>query len=101
MPVTDHFVQRAMQRVGCDADAARAWGEDIARSVQFGDSDSLQFVTRVDKKGCRLFRARFTDKRAFYVLVDTEESCCITVLPPGFMVGRQGKAPMKLKEIDL
>jgi hypothetical protein len=101
MVATNHFVQRAMERVGCSAEEATALAEGLVAAIGTGRDDIATFVSRVDRTGCRLFRFRSADGRDFFALVNTNGMACITVLPAGFTVPRQGKGRLKLRERDL
>jgi hypothetical protein len=100
MGATNHFVARAVERMGCTPDDARLVGAGIIASIK-ADDGAVQFISRVDKRGCRLFRFKAPDGRSFYALVDTDTMSCVTVLPPGYVAPRQGREPIKLREIDL
>jgi hypothetical protein len=101
MGATNHFVQRAMERVGCSAEEANILADNLILAIQTGRDDVAEFVSRVDTQGCRLFRFRSADGRDFFALVNTNGMACITVLPAGFTVPRQGKGRLKLRERDL
>jgi hypothetical protein len=96
---TLHFIQRVRERIGPDIDGYEL-ADMLVRAVQRSATD-VQFVARVDRKGGRLFRFRVPDGRAFCALVDTDSFLCVTVMPPGFTVPREGKPRMTLKEVDL
>ena len=95
-----HFIQRVTERIGPHV-SATALARGIVGSVRAADG-AVEFVARVDRDGCRLFRFRVPDDgRYFYALVDTEKWVCVTVMPPGFVAGRVGKSRLKLKDVDL
>ena len=100
MTCTAHFAKRVASRVGPEVNPDQlAFG--IVEAIKTGRSDLIEFVSRVNKKGLRLFRFRVPQRGVFYALVDTSEMVCVTVLPPGFIVPRQGKGRIKLRETDL
>jgi hypothetical protein len=99
--VTRHFIDRAVERLGYRIPQAVELAEGLIWAIQNHRDDLAEFVARVDRQGCRLFRFRAADGRFYYALVDTEQWVCVTVLPAGFTVGRQGKSRLKLKEKDL
>jgi hypothetical protein len=100
MSATTHFIGRVAERIGAAVDP-RVLADGIVWAIRQERDDIVEFVTRVDRRGCRIFRFRVPDGRQFYALVNTDEMRCITVLPPGFTVPRQGKSRMKLKETDI
>lgn len=92
--LTAHFIRRVHERVGQDVDAVH-----LARHILEGlDTGDTEFMCRVNRGGLRCFRFRSFDGQVFYVLIDTRKHDCVTVLPPGFAVGRLGKSPLKLKD---
>lgn len=92
--LTAHFIQRVHERVGRDVDAVL-----LARHILAGlDTGETEFVCRVSRGGLRCFRFRCFEGRTFYALIDTNAHDCVTVLPPGIVMGRQGKAPLELKD---
>lgn len=101
MVATSHFVRRAVERIGCTVEEATALAEGLVSAIGTGRDDIATFVSRVDRTGCRLFRFRSADGRDFFALVNTNDMACITVLPAGFTVPRQGKGRLKLRERDL
>jgi hypothetical protein len=101
MAVTRHFIDRAVERLGYAIPQAVELAEGLIWAIQNHRDDLAEFVARVDRRGCRLFRFRAVDGRCYYALVDTDDMRCVTVLPAGFTVGRQGKSRLKLKEKDL
>jgi hypothetical protein len=101
MGATNHFVRRAMERVGCSAEEANILADNLILAIQTGRDDMAEFVSRVDKQGCRLFRFRSADGRSFFAMVNTDDMACVTVMPAGFTVSRQGKGALKLRERDL
>jgi len=101
MAATEHFVIRAAERLGYARPQAVELAHGLVWAVQNSRSDIAEFITRVDKQGCRVFRFRALDGRCYYALIDTDSMVCVTVLPPGFAVGRQGKSKYKLREVDL
>lgn len=100
--VTNHFVERAMERIGCSEDEARLIGQGLIWAVRNERSDIARFVARVNRSGNRLFLFKHAPtRRVWYALIDTETLSCITVMPPGYTVPRQGKTRLRLKEMDL
>ena len=100
MPVTQHFIDRAAERLGyCRTDAIHL-AEHLVRALQ-RESDDLEYIGRVNRAGVRLFRFHTAESRCFYVLLNTETLVCITVLPPGYTVSCEGKGPVHLKETDI
>lgn len=97
---TWHFVRRVEERVGRDVDPA-VLARSIIWAIGQARDDLVQFVCRTDKKGLRLFRFRIPKIGTFYALVNTEDMTCITVMPPGFVVGRQGKDHLKLRSDEI
>lgn len=94
-----HFARRVRERIGASPDP-RHLADGIIWAIENHRTDLVQFVSRTDKKGLRLFRFRVPPRgRVYYALVDTETMTCITVMPPGFAVGRQGKTHLELKDI--
>jgi hypothetical protein len=97
--VSEHFRRRVRERIGPDTDAA-ALAAHLLSGVAQSRSDVV-FVARISRSGRRLFRFRMADQRAFYALIDTDRMDCITVMPPGFIVPREGKSNLQLMEKDL
>ena len=92
--LTAHFIKRVRERVGRDVDAVL-----LARHILDGlDTGDTEFMCRVSRRGLRCFRFRSFDGRLFYALIDTDTNDCVTVLPPGFLLGRHGKTPLDLKD---
>ena len=92
--LTAHFIKRVRERVGKDVDAVL-----LARHILDGlDTGDTEFMCRVSRRGLRCFRFRSFDGRLFYALIDTDTNDCVTVLPPGFLLGRHGKGPLALKD---
>jgi hypothetical protein len=98
---TSHFVHRAGERLGYTREEAYALAGRLIISIERGLEDHVQFVSRVDRNGCRLFRFQAVDSRHYYALVNTDNMRCITILPAGFEVPRQGNSVLKLKDVDL
>lgn len=96
--VSEHFVRRAAERMGYDRPKAVALGISLFNDLDQGAAD---FVGRVSRAGCRLFRFRADNGQCYYALLNTEDRVCVTVMPPGFTVRRQGKTFIKLKETDV
>jgi hypothetical protein len=96
---TRHFVARVRERIGPDVDPY-VLAETLLTGVDRHDP-AVQFVARTFKDGRRVFRYVLEDSRPFYFLINTEERRCVTVLPPGFTLGRHGKSRLVLKEHDL
>lgn len=100
--VTNHFVSRAVERLGCTEDEARELGAWLLWAVQTERDDLVEFVSRVNRDGHRIFRFRHAlTKRHGYAIVNTDTMVCITILRPGFQVPRQGKGRLTLKEEDV
>lgn len=98
---TNHFIARAVERIGCSETEARDIAEDILWSIQQERWDRVKFIARVSRDGCRIFRFyRLGSQRPWYALVDTVEMNCVTVLPAGFKVSLQGKPTITLKGDD-
>lgn len=96
---TVHFARRVRERIGASPDPYYL-AEGIIWGIENARTDLVQFVCRTDRKGLRMFRFRVPPSgRVYYALVDTETMTCITVMPPGFVVGRQGKTHLELKDI--
>lgn len=98
--VSEHFIQRAQERLGYDRDRAMALGHILFRLIDTGQDRNIRFVARVSRDGKRIFQFTAKGARPFYALLDTEARACVTILPPGFVIGREGKTPMQLKEND-
>jgi hypothetical protein len=98
--VTNHFVRRAVERVRCTATEAKELGLWILDAIDKGDPE-VPFVARVSTDGCRLFRFHARGGQTFFALVNTEVRTCVTVMPAGFEVGRQGRGTLKLRRADL
>lgn len=96
MHVTQHWAERVAERISPKINP-HLLGFALVRAIQEGDTSRAKFVARVNKKGQRLFRFHAKDRRVFYALIDTDNWCCITVLPPGMAAGRQGKSPKILR----
>jgi hypothetical protein len=96
---TQHFIRRVRERIGADVDAEAlaAW---LALGVTRSDPDVV-FVARLNRSGGRVFRFRLADGRTFYALIDTDHMNCITVLPPGFTLPREGAGRLYLKDMDV
>lgn len=100
--VSWHFVQRAVERLGCPESEAESIGHDLIWALENERWDIIQFVARVARDGRRVFRFQHAATgRFWYALIDTQTLRCITVLRPGFRVPREGKKSITLKEIDL
>lgn len=101
--VSKHFVARAMERMGCTEDEARTLGQGLIWAFENERWDLLEYVSRLNRTGNRLFRFCWTPtKRKWYAVVNTDERVCVTVLAPGFTVKRAGKDRIVLmKEDDL
>lgn len=100
MSATRHFIRRAHERLGCSAHDATRIAEAVVLAIRQERRDLVEYVARVNRDGCRLFRFGYGG-RVYYALVDTDDMQCVTVMPPGFVVRRQGKAAIKLKETDI
>jgi hypothetical protein len=98
---TRHFIDRAVERLGYTAPQAAELAEKLVWAVQNQRDDIAAFVARVNRNGGRLFRFQAVNGQAYYALVDTEKWTCVTVMPPGFVVGREGKPRLQLKETYL
>ena len=98
---SEHFAARVRDRIGDSVDAVHL-AEGIIWAIQNARTDTVRFVCRTNRRGMRLFRFRAVPGgRYFYALVNTEAMVCVTVLPSGFQVGRQGKKPLELKDYQL
>jgi hypothetical protein len=92
---TRHFIDRVRERMGPQVDPdLLAWR--LVRSIRAGDEADVQFVSRVNKDGARLFRF-LHGGREFFALVDTDSMTCVSVFPPGFDIGRQEKSRLRLR----
>lgn len=98
--VTYHFVNRAVERIGCTAEDAVTIGAHITSGIKEQRPD-VKYIGRVNRDGHRLFRFHVPDGRTFFALVNTETMTCITILPPGFRVPREKGDSIKLKEHHL
>jgi hypothetical protein len=98
--VTKHFVRRAMERMRCTANDARDLGVWLLDSIDKCSPDVV-FVARVSVDGYRLFRFRAQTGETFYALINTEDRVCVTVMPAGFEVGRQGRGAIRLRRMDI
>lgn len=100
--VSWHFIQRAMERIGCRESEAESIGVGLIWAIENERSDLVEFVARVARDGRRVFRFQYAATgRFWYALIDTQAMKCITVLRPGFRVPREGKKSIILKEEDL
>ena len=99
--VSEHFILRAQERLGYDKARAVDLGESLFWAIDNRREDLARFVSRVSRDGRRLFRFRASCGRYYYALLDTENRSCVTIMPPGYVVGRQGKSYMQLKETDI
>lgn len=100
--VSWHFIQRAMERIGCPESEAEIIGQGLIWAIENERWDLVEFVARVARDGRRVFRFRHAGTgRFWYALIDTRAMKCITVLQPGFRVPREGKKSVILKETDL
>jgi hypothetical protein len=101
MSMTRHWAIRVRERVG-DVDPAKL-ADSILWAIRNERTDTVEFVSRVSRHGCRLFRFRAPVEggKQFFALVDTDAMRCVTVMPPGFIVARQGKSRLHLRESDL
>lgn len=98
MTATKHWTYRVRERVG-DVDA-EVLATRLIEAIHAGRTDEVQFISRVNVNGGRLFR--FTEAgRSFFALIDTDNWRCVTVMPSGFTARRQGRDPIYLKESDL
>lgn len=101
MTCTKHFARRVRERIG-DSPDPEFLARGLIWAVQNARDDLVQFVCRTDKKGLRIFRFKVPETgRIFYALIDTEAMVCITVMPPGFRVGRQGKDHLQLRSEEV
>lgn len=100
MAATKHFILRAQERMGVAPEQALELARSVIWAVRNDRRDMVEFIARVNRKGCRIFRFEAAPGRFFYALVDTDAMCCVTVLPPGFRVNREGKQAVRLKETD-
>lgn len=98
---TAHFLQRAAERMGYRAAQARELADGLVWAIEQERDDVAEFVSRVNRDGLRLFRFRAVDARLYYALVNTDTMTCISIMPPGFTVPRQGKSRLKLKDADI
>ena len=97
--VSNHFVSRAVERMGCTEDEAREIGQNLIWAIQNERWDVVEFIGRVSRDGNRVFRFRWAPTgRRWYALINTKDLVCITVLTPGFQVRREGKGRLTLKE---
>jgi hypothetical protein len=96
-----HFVARVRERMGRHVDPhLLAYG--LTEAIRQERRDLVEFVCRTNRKGYRMFRFRDSERgKTWYALIDTEHYVAVTVMPPGFMVGRMGKSKLQLREIDL
>lgn len=95
--LTDHFKLRVRERVGAHVNAF-----SLAHHVLEGlDSGDTVYIGRVNRNGMRCFRFLDFDQRTFYVLIDTEKNALVTVLPPGFTLGKQNGSSITLQDSDL
>lgn len=94
--MSPHFAQRVAERIGPDYPARMLW-DALIWAIENERTDLVSFVSRVSRCGRRLFRFRATDGRFFFVLYHTENKQPITIMPPGFTIGREGKSKMELK----
>ncbi len=93
--MSPHFAQRVAERIDPDYPAKALW-EGLIWAIESERTDLVRFVARVSRCGRRLFRFRVTDGRTFFVLYHTERKQPITIMPPGFVVPREGKSRMEL-----
>ena len=90
------------ETVGCTEYQAREIGQGLVWAIEQERWDIVEFVSRVNRDGHRIFRFRHAPtKRFWYALVNTDTMVCITILRPGFQVRRQGRSKLKLEEEDL
>lgn len=95
--VTQHFIARAVERIGCTERQARGLGRYLLWAVKNERFDKVEYIARLNREGLRLYRFRWPPtKGVFYVAVNTKHGRCVTVLPPGFRLTRQGKASLYL-----
>lgn len=99
--VSEHFILRAQERLGYDKASAVELGTYLFHAIDCQRDDIALFVARVSRDGRRLFRFRAACGRLFYALLNTESRSCVTILPPGYRVRRQGRDCLTLKETDL
>jgi hypothetical protein len=101
MTCTRHFARRVRERIG-DSPDPDFLARGLIWAITNARDDLVQFVCRTDRKGLRIFRFKTPPTgRVFFALVDTESMTCITVMPPGFRVGRQGKDHLQLRSDDI
>jgi len=92
--LTAHFMQRVRERVGPEVDALA-----LAQHIFIGlDTGDTEFVARVNKDGLRCFGFRAFCGRRFYVLIDTEQNRCVTILPAGAKLTRMNRDTITLKD---
>jgi len=96
MTATTHFIDRVRERIGVHVNGERL-ADALCEAIRTENTGRAQFVSRVDRSGKRIFRFRTADRRTFYALVDTDQMVCITIMPPGFTVGRQSKPRLELE----
>lgn len=99
--VSKHFIFRARERLAYDHAQAQELGEGLFWAIDRQREDLVEFIGRVSRDGKRLFRFRAANGRHYYALLDTESRTCVTVLPPGYTAGREGKSYIKLRDTDL
>lgn len=88
--------------MGCTTAEARLIGADVLWAISCERRDKVEFVARVSRDGKRVFRFRHAGTGKFwYALVNTQDMTCVTLLPPHYIVGREGKSEIQLKDIDL
>ena len=98
--ISKHFVQRVRERIGPHV-CPMTLGEGLLWAFRNERHDLLEFIGRVNRRGLRIFRFRVAgDGRHFYVLIDTEATTLVTVMPPGFRTPRQGGGKIELREIE-
>ena len=100
MAATQHWRKRVAERIGPDVDPDTL-AETLILALQQERYDLVEFVTRVNRDGQRMFRFRALNGRFYFALIDTDNHRCITVMPPGFVIARQGKPRLQLKDSDL
>lgn len=73
-----HFARRVRERVDAEIDPLDHWWR-IVVAIDKGDSETLTFLGRLNRRGRRLWRYALPDGRKFLVIFDHDIDAPITI----------------------
>ena len=94
-----HFRRRVAERFGPDTDPSDVW-QAIVTAWRDEDWSALRFISRLHRGGHRVFLMRLSDGRPLFTIIDCAQGVPTTVMPPGFVLSRQGRDPITLRVPD-